>query len=60
MNIMKAVVNKVIDTTFPFIKWIGKIIKISVIMIALIVIIAIIFKLGIFYYVNHEKQQRKK
>ena len=59
MNVMKAEVNKVIDTTFPFIKWFGKIIKIPVILIIVIVILTIIFKLWTYCYVNQKKKQRK-
>ncbi len=59
MNVMKAAVNKVIDTTFPFIKWIGKIIKITVIVILLIVLMAISYKFWRYCYTNQKKQERK-
>ena len=52
---MKAAVNKMIHTVFPFVKWMGKIMKITVIIITLSVIITIIFMLWSYCYVNQQK-----
>ena len=59
MKVMKAAVNKVIDTAFPFVKWIGKIIKITIITIILGATIVISLKLWFYLHENRKKIQHQ-
>ena len=57
LNVMKATINGAIDNTFPFIKWIGKIIKFTIVILLILAVIIIIIKLRMWVIANTRKQE---
>ena len=57
LNVMKATRNAVIDNTFPFIKWIGKIIKFTIVILLILAVIIIIIKFRMRVIANTRKQE---
>ena len=60
LTVMKATINRVIDTTYPFIKWIGKLIKFSIITLLVITIIIISVKLWKWLKTKQRKQETRQ